>query len=358
MSDRVKEWIRPEIQQLSAYHVPPASGMVKLDAMENPYRWPQELIEEWLGTLRDVQINRYPDPACSELKEDLALKMGVDPKYKVLLGNGSDEIIQIVAMALAQPGRTLLSVEPSFVMYKMIATFCGMDYLGVPLGDDFQLDAEATLAAVEKTQPALVFLAQPNNPTGNLFDLDVVKQICAATPGLVVIDEAYMAFTDRQHLSLMDEFDNVVVMRTLSKMGLAGLRLGMLFGSKEWIEQFEKLRLPYNVNVLTEASTRFALTHFDVLKQQTQKLRENRAEMLTALAEMPFDKVWPSEANFILVRTQQGKAIEIFEALKEANVLVKCLHSAHPQLEDCLRLTVSTKEENRMLLQALKNILS
>lgn len=350
---RVAQWIRPEIQALSAYHVPPSSGMVKLDAMENPYRWPQSMVDEWLDVLRDVQVNRYPDPMSAELKEDLKLLMGVDPAHQVVLGNGSDELIQIIAMCLAAPGRTVLAPEPSFVMYRMIATFCGMEYRGVPLAEDFALDLPATLQAIEETQAALVFLAQPNNPTGNLFDLDAVKQVCAVTPGLVVLDEAYMAFTDRHHLQLMDEFDNVVVMRTLSKMGLAGLRLGMLFGSPRWLGQFEKVRLPYNINVLTEASAKFALQHFDVMKAQTMELRENRAELMDALQNLPFARVWPSEANFILTRTQPGQARIVFERLKEAGVLIKCLDGAHPQLQDCLRLTVGTADENRLMLQAL-----
>lgn len=358
MSDRVTQWIRPEIQALSAYHVPPATGMVKLDAMENPYQWPQSMVDEWLEILRHVSVNRYPDPVSAELKEDLKLLMGVDPKYQVMLGNGSDELIQIIAMALAAPDRAVLAPEPSFVMYKMIATFCGMHYQGVPLKNDFELDLDAMLSAIATTNPALIFLAQPNNPTGNLFDLDSVKSVCRAAQGLVVIDEAYMAFTDRQHLSLMDEFDNVVIMRTLSKMGLAGLRLGILFGSKAWLEQFEKVRLPYNINVLTEASTKFALMHFDVLKAQTQELRKNRAELIGALNKLPFDKVWPSEANFILARTSKDQARPIFEKLREAKVLIKCLDGAHPQLKDCLRFTVGSSEENRMLLQALKSILS
>lgn len=350
---RVEQCVRPEIRALSAYHVPPSSGMVKLDAMENPYRWPGSMVDQWLEVLRDVQVNRYPDPACAELKEDLKLLMGVDPRHQVVLGNGSDELIQIIAMCLAQPGRTILAPEPSFVMYRMIATFCGMAYRGVPLAEDFALDLPATLQAIEETQAALVFLAQPNNPTGNLFDLDAVKQICAATPGLVVIDEAYMAFTDRHHLSLMDEFDNVVVMRTLSKMGLAGLRLGMLFGPPQWLSEFEKVRLPYNISVLTEASARFALNHFDVMKAQTSELRQNRSELMAALQKLSFDKVWPSEANFILVRTGSGQARKVFERLKDAGVLIKCLDGAHPQLQDCLRLTVGTADENRLLLQAL-----
>lgn len=356
MSDvkqRVQQWVRPEIQALSAYHVPPSSGMVKLDAMENPYHWPESMVDEWLQVLREVQVNRYPDPMAHELKEDLKLLMGVDSRHQVVLGNGSDELIQIMAMALAQPGRTVLAPEPSFVMYRMIATFCGMEYRGVPLAQDFALDIDATLQAIEETQAALVFLAQPNNPTGNLFDLDAVKKVCAATPGLVVIDEAYMAFTDRHHLGLMDEFDNVVVMRTLSKMGLAGLRLGMLFGSSEWLGEFEKVRLPYNINVLTEASAKFALSHFDVMKAQTEELRKNRAELLASLQALPFDKVWPSEANFILARTQAGQARPLFEQLRDAGILIKCMDGAHQQLVDCLRFTVGTSDENRLMIQAL-----
>ncbi|MEE2729248.1 MAG: histidinol-phosphate transaminase [Pseudomonadota bacterium] len=353
IQQRMEQWVRPEIQALSAYHVPPSSGMVKLDAMENPYHWPAAMVDEWLELLREVQVNRYPDPMAAELKEDLKLLMGVDPRHQVVLGNGSDELIQIMAMALAQPGRTVLAPEPSFVMYRMIATFCGMQYRGVPLAEDFALDLPATLQAIEETQAALVFLAQPNNPTGNLFDLDAVKQVCAATPGLVVIDEAYMAFTDRHHLALMDEFDNVVVMRTLSKMGLAGLRLGMLFGPGEWLGEFEKVRLPYNINVLTEASAKFALNHYDVMKAQTTELRKNRSELLAALQNLPFSKVWPSEANFILARTRAAQARPVFERLKEAGVLIKCLDGAHPQLQDCLRFTVGTADENRLLLQAL-----
>lgn len=357
VKQRVQQWVRPEIQALSAYHVAPAAGMVKLDAMENPYHWPQSMVDEWLQVLREVQVNRYPDPVSAELKEDLKLLMGVDPQCQVILGNGSDELIQIMAMTLAQPGRTILAPEPGFVMYRMIATFCGMEYRGVPLADEFELDLDAMLQAIEETQAALVFLAQPNNPTGNLFDLDAVKKVCAATPGLVVLDEAYMAFTDRHHLDLMNEFDNVVVMRTLSKMGLAGLRLGMLFGAAEWISEFEKVRLPYNINVLTEASAKFALTHFDVMKAQTDELRENRSELYSALQALPLEKVWPSEANFILARAADGQARVIFETLRDAGVLIKCLDGAHPQLQDCLRFTVGTADENRLLLQALRGAL-
>ncbi|MAR89883.1 MAG: histidinol-phosphate transaminase [Pseudomonadota bacterium] len=349
----VQQWIRPEIQALKAYQVPPAGNMIKLDAMENPYRWPQYMVDEWLEVLRATPINRYPDPVAAELKEELSLRMGVDPAYEVMLGNGSDELIQIMAMCLAGPDRTLLAPEPGFVMYRMIATFCGMHYRGVPLGEDFELDLPATLEAIAENQPALVFLAQPNNPTGNLFRLESVRAVCEAAPGLVVLDEAYMAFTDRQHLELMADYSNVVVMRTLSKMGLAGLRLGILFGPRAWLQEFDKVRLPYNINVLTEASVKFALTHYDVIKAQTAELRANRAELLAALQQLPFARVWPSEANFILARTAPGQAGAIHQALKTAGILVKCLHGAHPQLEDCLRFTVGTADENRLLLQAL-----
>ena len=249
----VTHWVRPEIRELSAYHVQPAAGLIKLDAMENPYTWPAELRAEWLALLRGTDVNRYPDPGARALSERLVEAMDVPAGMRVLLGNGSDELIQMIAMSLAGPSRSVLSVDPGFVMYRMIATFCGMRYVGVPLaGDDFGLDLPAVLQAMETYEPAVVFLAYPNNPTANLFDAGAVVEIIRAAPGLVVVDEAYAPFTDASFMPRLGEFDNLVVMRTVSKMGLAGLRLGLLAGPAAWLDEFDKVRLPYNINVLTQ----------------------------------------------------------------------------------------------------------
>jgi len=356
---RVARWVRPEIRALSAYHVPPAQGFIKLDAMENPYRWPASMVDEWLSLLRDVSLNRYPDPSASAVKARLAEAMEVPAGMDVLLGNGSDEIIQMIAMSLAAPGCVVLAPEPSFVMYKMIATFVGMDYVGVPLvsrgAADFALDVDAMLAAIERHQPAVVFLAYPNNPTGNLFDAHAVEAVIKASPGLVVVDEAYHAFAGSSFMERLGRYDNLVVMRTVSKMGLAGLRLGLLAGPKAWLGEFDKTRLPYNINVLTQVSADFALAHRAVLDEQTTQICRDREALMQALTTIKGVTAFPSRANFILFRVAQ--ADQVFAALKARGVLIKNLNGAGGVLGGCLRVTVGSAEENSAFLQALQDSL-
>jgi len=355
LRDRVAHWIRPEIRTLSAYHVPDADGLVKLDAMENPYGWPAEMVEEWQLRLRGVSLNRYPDPAARHLLPVLRQVMGVPEAAGVLLGNGSDELIQILMLAVAGTGRSVLSVEPGFVMYRMIATFAGLEYVGVPLGDDFALDTEATLAAIDRHQPALVFLACPNNPTGNVFDPAGVRAIIERAPGLVILDEAYHAFTDHTWMPALPRHDNLLVMRTVSKMGLAGLRLGLLAGPGEWLAEFDKTRLPYNINVLTQVSAEFALTHRAVLDRQTRQICADREKLMAELQALAGVEAFPSRANFILFRVPQAAAV--FESLKAQGVLIKNMGASQGPLAQCLRVTVGTAEENGAFLQALRQTL-
>ena len=351
-------WVRPEIRALAAYHVPDSSGLIKLDAMENPYTWPEALRREWLEMLLRVDVNRYPDPGARELKQRLRHCMGIPADAELLLGNGSDELIQMILLTLAQPGRVVLSVDPGFVMYRMIAGFVGMDYVGVPLqADGFGLDMPALLGAIERHQPAVLFLAYPNNPTGNLFDPGQIRELIASAPGLVVVDEAYAPFTDASFLGELGGAPNLVVMRTVSKMGLAGLRLGLLAGPRQWLDEFDKVRLPYNINVLTQASAEFALRHQSVFDGQTEAIRAERTRLAAALVGMPGLTVFPSEANFILVRVPAGRAGQLFDGLKAGGVLVKQLDGAHPLLADTLRLTIGTAAENDALLQVLGGLL-
>jgi histidinol-phosphate aminotransferase len=361
----VNSLVRPDVLALQSYHVPDASGLLKLDAMENPFPWPGDFKQEWLERLSNLEVNRYPDPSCAELKDRIAelLKIEVLSKesgqeLQILLGNGSDEIIQILAMALATEDRGVLSVEPSFVMYRMISTFVGVPYHGVELNDRFELDIASLLAAIAAHKPALIFLAVPNNPTGNLFDLADIEAVVQAATGLVVLDEAYMAFTDSDLLSFAAKYPNVVVMRTFSKVGLAGLRLGFLVGSKYWVEQLEKLRLPYNINVLTQASTALAIEHYDTLAEQSMALRAARSNLIAELEQIANITVFPSEANFVLVRCAENDARAVFESMKGLGVLIKCLDGGHPLLKGCLRLTVGSPAENATMLSALKKSLS
>lgn len=350
--------IRPEIRALSAYRVPPATGLIKLDAMENPHAWPGELQVAWQQRLDGVQLNRYPDPTGTALKARLRQVMAIPDSMDVLLGNGSDELIQLVAMAVAMPGRTVVAPEPSFVMYRMIATFVGMDYIGVPLNaSDFSLDRAAMLEAIERHKPALVFLAYPNNPTGNLFDADAMQDIIQATPGLVVVDEAYFTFAGQSFIGKLAEYDNLLLMRTVSKQGLAGLRLGYLVGSEQWLNEIDKLRLPYNINVLTQLSVEFALEHHAVLDAQAQSICAERERLLAELQQWSGITAYPSATNFILLRTPEGQAERLFAALLEAGVLIKNLHPVGGLLQDCLRVTVGAPEENRAMLGALQDAL-
>ena len=357
LTKRVAHWVRPEIQALRAYPVQPAAGLIKLDAMENPYTWPDALRDEWMALLHDIDVNRYPDPTAQTLASALRPAMGIPDDMAVLLGNGSDELIQMIAMALAGPSRVVLSVEPTFVMYRMIATYCGMRYVGVPLNPgDFSVDRAAVLQAIQEHQPAVVFLAYPNNPTANLFAADTLVQILAAAPGLVVVDEAYAPFTDATFMARLGEFDNLVVMRTVSKMGLAGLRLGLLAGPSAWLDEFDKVRLPYNINVLTQASATFALKHHEVFDQQTRAIRDERGKVAEALARFDGVTVFPSEANFLLLRTPPGKASTWFTGLRDQGVLIKKLDGAHPALVDCLRPTIGTPVENAALIAAFAEV--
>ena len=356
MSEQLLKWIRPEIRELSAYHVPDATGLVKLDAMENPYQLPAALQQQWLDGLSSVAINRYPDPAATQLHDRLIEVMQVPPGQAVVLGNGSDELIQMLALAVAARERCIMSFEPGFVMYSMIARFAGMDYVGVPLGADFAIDSEKTRIAIEQHQPAIIFIAYPNNPTGNLFDPDAVEEIIRLAPGLVVVDEAYHPFAQASFMRRLGDYDQLLVMRTVSKMGLAGLRLGLLCGSQELISEIDKVRLPYNINVLTQYTASFILENAGFLDGQAEMIRANREHMLNQLSLLDGVEVFPSQANFILFRLIKSHAAKVFESLRADGVLIKNMDKPGP-LANCLRVTVGMPEENQLFMQALEKAL-
>ena len=347
-----QDLVRPEILALKAYQVADAKGMVKLDAMENPYPLPEKIRRELGEALSRVDLNRYPDPAAPQLRALIARKMGVPAGMEVLLGNGSDDLIQIVTLALAKPGAVMMYPGPTFVMYAMNATFFGMRAVPVGLKDDFSLDAAAFVKAVREHKPAVVYLAYPNNPTGVLYPEKDVLEIIRASEGLVVLDEAYHAFAQKTFMPRLADFPNLVVMRTVSKLGLAGIRLGYLAARPEWVEQFNKVRQVYNVNALTQAAATFMLERLEVLEEQAAKIRAERSKLGEALKALKGVTVFPSEANFFLIRVPD--ADHAFAALKGQGVLVKNLH---PALAHCLRVTVGTPDENRILLTALREAL-
>ena len=345
--------VRPEILALKAYHVAEAEGMVKLDAMENPYPLPPDLRRELAQVLSRVDLNRYPEPSGRRLRELLARKMKVPQGMELLLGNGSDDLIQIVTLALARPGAVMLYPAPTFVMYSMNATFTGMRAVPVPLREDYSFDADGFIERMKAEKPALVFLAYPNNPTGVLYPEEDVARVIRACTGLVVIDEAYHVFARKSFMPRLPEFANLAVVRTVSKLGLAGIRLGYMAARPEWIREFNKVRQAYNVNVLTQAAALFVLERLEVLEAQAERIRADRASLGAAIAALPGVRVFPSEANFFLVRVPD--ADRAYEALKRQNVLVRNLH---PGLANCLRINVGTPDENRILVAALREALA
>ena len=356
MSVSPQDLIRPEVLAMAGYHVPPAAGLVKLDAMENPYLLPPELRAALAERLAAVAINRYPAPSYARLKQLVRETLGVPAGADVLLGNGSDELITMMSVATARPGATVVAPAPSFVMYDLSTRLAGSTYVPVPLAADLSLDLPAMLAAIERHRPAIVWLAYPNNPTGNCFERADVEAILAAAPGLVVLDEAYQPFALDSWMDALPRHDNLVVMRTVSKLGLAGIRIGYMAAAPRWIAEFDKVRPPYNVSVLDEAAAEFALEHLDVLLAQAARLREDRARLAAALAAIPGVAVFPSRANFLLVRV--GDSTAVAAGMRERGVLIKDVGRMHPLLAGCLRLTVGTPAENAAMLEALRGALA
>jgi histidinol-phosphate aminotransferase len=356
VSNLIAATIRADVRAIGSYHVPDASGYIKLDAMENPYALPEPLLRELGQRLADATLNRYPVASYSALKQRICARLGVPAGYDVMLGNGSDELISIVDMACALQERraVVLAPTPSFVMYQRSAQFAGMDFVGVPLRDDLTLDLPAMLAAIARHRPSLVYLSYPNNPTGNLFEADAIVAIIKALgeTGIAVVDEAYEPFAQASFMDRLPAFPNLVVMRTVSKLGLAGIRLGYMSAAPELLAQFDKVRPPYNINVLTQATAEFALDHVDVLNQQAAQLRAARTDLAAAMAALPGVTVFPSAANFILIRVPN--ADDAYAKLLDRKVLVKNVSKMHAVLSNCLRITVSTPEENAAFLDALQ----
>ena len=358
LTARIQATIRQDVQSMHAYAIQPSAGLIKLDAMENPYTLPPELQRALGERLGRVAINRYPSQCVADVAAALARHVDLPVGCKLMVGNGSDELIDILAAACDVPGATVLAPLPGFVMYEMSARLRGLRFVGVPLTAGFELDAQAMLSAIEAHRPAITYIAYPNNPTANLFDDATIERIVAAVgeqDGLVVFDEAYQPFSSRTWLPRMAQHPHVLVLRTLSKFGLAGVRLGYLCGHAELINEVDKVRPPYNVSALNAEAALFALEHADEYARQAALLRGERARLQAALATTPELQAFPSEANMILVRVPDSH--RAFAGMKARGVLVKHVAALHPLLSNCLRLTVGTPKENDAMMSALKESL-
>lgn len=344
---------------MHAYAVQDSRGLLKLDAMENPFGLPPQLQTELGQRLGALALNRYPGEGVERLKSALAAHVGLPAGQALMLGNGSDELISLLALACDTPGASILAPLPGFVMYAMSAQLQGLRFVGVPLTADFELDEAAMLAAIAEHRPALTYLAYPNNPTANLWSVETLRRLIAAVGeqgGLVVMDEAYQPFASHSWLSEIEARPeanaHVLLMRTLSKFGLAGIRLGYMMGRSDLIAEIDKVRPPYNISVLNSECALFALEHAEVFAGQAATLRRERGLLLAALRRLAGVQAWDSDANMVLVRVPD--ADKTFAGMKARGVLVKNVSKMHALLANCLRLTVGTADDNAQMLAALQ----
>ena len=367
LTDSALARIRPDIRAMHAYVVQNSDGLLKMDAMENPFTLPPDLQAALGRRLGALALNRYPGDGPERLKTALARHIDLPAGQALVLGNGSDELISLLALACALPPAgagdqrpVVLAPIPGFVMYAMSAQLQGLNFIGVPLTSDFALDEAAMLAAIQTHRPALTFIAYPNNPTATLWDEAVVQRVLdavGAVGGIVVMDEAYQPFASRTWLDRIrldpERNGHVLLMRTLSKFGLAGVRLGYLMGPAALVAEIDKVRPPYNISVLNSETALFALEHAEVFAAQAAELRTQRDALVAALRALPgVEHCWDSQANMVLVRVPD--ATKTFTGMRERKVLVKNVSTMHPLLARCLRLTVGSADDNARMLAALQ----
>ena len=364
MKKDIRQLLTPSILDMHGYQVPSSEGMVKLDAMENPYTLNDELKENWLSYIEKVDINRYPEPSPASLQKRLLndiIECDNDLKNEeldIIFGNGSDELIQLLITAIDKQAGPVMSPMPSFSMYEIFSKIIGRNFEALSMNADFSLDAEVMKKELMDKNPSLIFFSYPNNPTGNLFNLQVIEEIIEVTNAIVVIDEAYSAFSNKSFNHLINQYSNVVLLRTISKVGFAGVRFGMLVGPKAFIQEINKIRPPYNVNSLTQATVNFYLDHKSTFIKQAELIKQNRARLIEDLSTMRCITVYPSQTNFVTFKLKQHEAKQVQEKLLDAKIMIKNLHSAHKLLTNCLRVTVGTSEENKAFIDALNQILS
>ena len=346
-----------KVQSMQPYHVPQSVGMIKLDAMESPYKLPKEMLQAIGTTLSMVNFNRYPSPRSTSLVAKIKNTFQLPSDSGVILGNGSDELIQMILTATMRPGATVMSPVPSFVMYQQTAEILGMKFIGVDLNACFSLDEDKFLNAIDQHQPAVIFLAYPNNPTGQILDKKFIEQVLKKAPGVVVLDEAYSPYTSHSVIDFIDKYNNAILIRTFSKIGLAGVRLGYLVANPEIVAQVDKVRMPYNINVLSKSAVHFMLDQVTFINACVEKVIQEKTKLYDWLLQREELTVIATETNFLLVRFHDAN--EVFTHLRdEHNILLKNLHGSHPTLENILRITIGRKKENEKLRQALNHILA
>ena len=352
----LKNLIRKEILSQMAYPAEAPSCKIKLDANENPFMLPTSLKESIFEAMKKIDLNRYPEPGSHRLRDRFAGYYGVEGDM-LMIGNGSDELIHILCTALTGQTLDVIIPVPTFAMYSISALNNGHRVIGVPLDASFDLDLNAILRHLAQTKAhPLIFLGYPNNPTGNCFNQQKIEAIIEQSTGIVVVDEAYSPFSGKTFLPFLNRYENLVILRTLSKVGLAAMRIGFLIGPASLIHELDKVRLPYNLNALSQVAAAFYLDNKATFLKQTEEIISMREELLEALKEMEGVYPYPSEANFILFSCDFD-VDSVYNNLMEKDILIKNFN-APGITRNCMRVTVGNYEENEKFLAALKDILT
>ncbi|MDI6736313.1 MAG: histidinol-phosphate transaminase [bacterium] len=345
----IESLVKENIKSLKSYEIPDISCPIKLDAMENPYDLPEEIKE--LVREKISGFNRYPDPLSNELRKTIASYLGMN-KEEILVGNGSDELI--LNILLTFKSNRVVFPTPTFAMYKILAQIANSNPVGIPLTDEFELDDEGILKATADAT-SIIFLAYPNNPTGNCFSKEKMLRIVEESEGLIIIDEAYFEFSKETFLSVIDSYPKVIILRTFSKaFGLAGLRCGYLVAHPELVKALLKVKLPYNLNSFSQIVAGCVMENFRYLLQpQINQIITQRERLYLFLKRLNGIIPYPSDANFILFKTTKVSANTIFSDLVEEGVLIRNLTEDIP---NCLRVTVGSEQENNIFMEKLDRI--
>jgi len=350
--DQALALINDNVRTLKAYHLTPETCNIKLNQNENPFDWDKGLKERVANFFVERPWNRYPDFVPDALKTRLAKHVGVTPD-SVIAGNGSNEMLLVLMLSFAAKAKSVIICSPTFSIYRLLRDGMGIRPIDLSLTSDLQYDIPAIKKAAADNPGSMLVICSPNNPTGNAVSEADLRDILSVHTGVFVLDQAYVEFGGFNALSLIDEYKNLIIARTFSKaMAAAGMRLGYMIGAPEIITEINKIKLPYNINFFTEYAASAILDNASMAQKSLEMIISERDRLYENLKTMPFDKIYPSTANFILIRTKHKP--ELFDYLKKCDILVRDVSSYH-LLENCLRFSVGTPEENNLLCKSLRS---
>jgi histidinol-phosphate aminotransferase len=352
-----KKYLREDINNFKEYFIDNPENMIKLDAMEYPVdKSLRDVIKSLNINEKEILLNRYPESHSQELEKIILDYFGLNSNFGVNFGNGSDELIQNICLAFSKKGNNVMVPSPSFSMYEKIISTVNLKYIPEYLNEDFDIKIDQMIKNISKYKPAIIFLACPNNPTSNLWDKNKIIQIIESSESIVVIDEAYVDFCESSYIDLIEKYENLVILRTFSKIGFAGLRLGFMISNKEISSIINKIRLPFNINTVSLKIIINIFENFSIIKKNCQNIISLREKLYSDLSELRNIKVLKSSTNFLIFKTLNKSSDEIYKLLKDSNILIKNLNN-NSNLKNFLRVTVGTEEENNSLVSTLSKYL-